>query len=64
MVQRKVLVPVESAETLVLASEALAKVPVPAVTLQTPPAAAVALSVVVGEQIVWSVPALGESGLS
>ena len=64
MVQRKVLVPVESPVTEVLASEALVKVPVPEITLQTPPVTAVAASVVVEEQIVWSVPALGESGLS
>jgi len=64
MVQRKVLVPVESADTEVLAKDALAKFPVPAITLQIPPVTAVAASVIVGEQIVWSVPALGESGLS
>ena len=64
MVQRKVLVPVESEDTEVLANAAFTKVPVPAITLQTPPEAAVALSVVVEEQIVWSVPAFGESGLS
>jgi len=64
MVQRKVLVPMESPETLVLASEALVKVPVPAITLQIPPVTAVAERVVELAQIVWSVPALGESGLS
>jgi len=64
MVQRKVLVPVESPETLVLARLALVKVPVPEITLQIPPAAAVAERDVVEEQIVWSVPAFGESGLS
>jgi len=64
IVQRKVLVPVESPETLVLARLALVKVPVPEITLQIPPAAAVAERDVVEEQIVWSVPAFGESGLS
>ena len=64
MVQRKVLVPVESPETLVLARFALVNVPDPKITFQTPPAAEVAASVVVEEQIVWSVPAFGESGLS
>ena len=64
MVQRKVLVPIESPDTEVLAKDALAKVPVPAITLQIPPTAAVAPSVDVEEQIVWSVPAFGESGLS
>jgi len=48
----------------VLARLALVKVPVPEITLQIPPAAAVAERDVVEEQIVWSVPALGESGLS
>ena len=52
MVQRKVLVPMESPDTEVLAKDALVKVPVPAITLQIPPAAAVAASVVVEEQIV------------
>ena len=52
MVQRKVLVPVESVETEVVAKDAFAKVPVPAITLQTPPKAEVAASVVVEEQIV------------
>jgi len=64
MVQRKVFVPMESADTAVLARLELAKVPVPATTLQTPPVTAVAASVVVEEQMVWSVPAFGESGLS
>jgi len=64
MIHRKVLVPVESPEMLVLARFTLVKVPVPAITLQTPPVTAVAASVVLKEQIVWSVPALGESGLS
>ena len=64
MVQRKVLVPIESPETLVLARLAFVKVPVPEITLQIPPLAAEAESVVVEEQIVWSIPALGESGLS
>jgi len=64
MVQRKVFVPIESPETLVLASEVLVKVPVPAITLQNPPVTAVAASDVVDEHIVWSIPALGESGLS
>ena len=64
MVQRKVLVPVESPVTLELARLALAKVPVPVTTLQIPPVAAVAARVVVEEQIVWSIPALGESGFS
>jgi len=64
MIQRKVLVPVESPVTLVLARLAFVKVPVPAIALHIPPVTAVAASVVVGEQIVWSVPALGESGLS
>jgi len=64
MVQRKVLVPMESADTEVLAKDALAKVPVPAITLQIPPVTAVAERVVELAQIVWSVPALGESGLS
>ena len=64
MVQRKVLVPVESADTEVLAKDALAKVPVPVITLHIPPFVAVAASVVKLEQMVWSVPALGESGLS
>ena len=64
MVQRKVLVPIESPETLVLAKDAFAKVPVPAITLQIPPVTAVAERVVELVQIVWSVPALGESGLS
>ena len=63
MVQRKVLVPIESPETLVLARLAFVKVPVPKITLQTPPLAE-AESVVVEEQIVWSIPALGESGFS
>ena len=57
MVQRKVLVPIESPETLVLAKLAFEKVPVPEITLQIPPLAAEAESVVVEEQIVWSVPA-------
>ena len=52
MVQRKVFVPIESPETLVLASEALVKVPVPAITLQTPPVTAVAERLVELEQIV------------
>ena len=52
MVQRKVLVPIESPETLVLARLALAKVPVPEIMLQIPPLAAEAESVVVEEQIV------------
>jgi hypothetical protein len=64
MVQRKVFVPIESPETLVLARLAFEKVPVPEIPLQIPPAAEVAARVVVEEQIVWSVPALGESGLS
>jgi len=64
MVQRKVLVPVESADTEVLAKDALAKVPVPAITLHIPPVTAVAASAELEEHIVWSVPALGESGLS
>ena len=64
MVQRKVLIPVESPLTLVLARFASVKVPVPAITLQIPPETAVAASVVVFEQMVWSVPAFGESGLS
>ena len=64
MVQRKVLVPMESPDTEVLAKDALLKVPVPKITLQTPPVEDVAASEVVEEQIVWSVPALGESGLS
>ena len=64
MVQRKVLVPIESVDTEVLAKDAFTKVPVPAITLQAPPEEAVAASVVLLEQIVWSVPALGESGLS
>ena len=64
MVQRKVLVPIESPETLVLAKLAFEKVPVPEITLQIPPLAAEAESVVVEEQIVWSIPALGESGFS
>ena len=64
MVQRKVLVPIESPETLVLAKLAFEKVPVPEITLQIPPLAAEAESVVVEEQIIWSIPALGESGLS
>jgi hypothetical protein len=64
MVQRKVLVPMESAVTLVLARFASIKVPVPEITDQIPPTAAVAPSVVVEEHIVWSVPAFGESGLS
>ena len=64
MVQRKVLVPVESPETLVLARVALVNVPDPKITFQTPPAAAVAERAVLEEHIVWSVPALGESGLS
>ena len=64
MVQRKVLVPIESPETLVLARLAFVKVPVPVTTLQIPPVAAVAARVVVEEQIVWSIPALGESGFS
>ena len=52
MVQRKVLVPVESEDTEVLANDAFTKVPVPEITLQTPPAAEVAASVVIEEQIV------------
>jgi len=64
MVHRKVLVPMESPETLVFERFTLVKVPVPEITLQIPPVTAVAASVVVGEQIVWSVPAFGESGLS
>ena len=52
MVQRKVFVPIESPETLVLARLAFEKVPVPKTTLQIPPVAAVAASVVVEEQIV------------
>ena len=52
MVQRKVLVPVESTVTLELARLALAKVPAPVTTLQIPPVAAVAARVVVEEQIV------------
>ena len=64
MVQRKVLVPIESPETLVLARLAFVKVPVPEITLQIPPLAAEAESIVLLEQIVWSIPALGESGLS
>jgi len=64
MVQRKVLVPMESADTEVLAKDALVIVPVPEITLQTPPVTAVAARAVLDEQIVWSVPALGESGLS
>ena len=64
MVQRKVLVPMESSDTEVLAKDALAKVPVPEITLQIPPATAVAERVVVEEHIVWSIPAFGESGLS
>ena len=42
MVQRKVFVPMESPETGVLARFASTKVPVPKITLQIPPAAAVA----------------------
>ena len=64
MVQRKVLVPIESPDTVVFAKEAVEKVPVPEITLQIPPLAAEAESDVVEEQIVWSIPALGESGLS
>ena len=64
IVQRKVLVPMESPVTVVLERFALLKVPVPAITLQIPSVAAVASSDVVIEHIVWSVPALGESGLS
>ena len=64
MVQRKVLVPVERPDTVVFAKEAFEKVPVPKITLQTPPLAAEAESIVLLEQIVWSIPALGESGLS
>ena len=63
MVQRKVLVPAERVDTVVFAKDAFEKVPVPAITLQTPPLAAEAESIVVEEQIVWSIPALGESGL-
>jgi len=54
----------ESADTEVLAKDALVIVPVPEITLQTPPVTAVAARAVLDEQIVWSVPALGESGLS
>ena len=64
MVQRKVFVPIESPETLVLARLAFVKVPVPEITLQIPPLAAEAESIVLLEQIVWSIPALGESGFS
>jgi hypothetical protein len=64
MVQRKVLVPMESPDTEVLAKDASIKVPVPEITDQIPPRAAVAPSVVVEEHIVWSIPAFGESGLS
>ena len=64
MVQRKIFVPIESELTLELASEASVKVPVPEVKLQIPPVTAIAESVVEVAQIVWSVPALGESGLS
>jgi hypothetical protein len=63
IVQRKVFVPIESPVTLVLARLAFVKVPVPKITLHTPPLAE-AESVVVEEQIIWSIPALGESGLS
>ena len=64
IVQRKTLFPTESPEMFVLARFALLKVPVPAITLQIPPIVAVAERVVELAQIVWSVPALGESGLS
>ena len=64
MVQRKVFVPMESPETVVLARFASTKVPVPKITLQIPPAAAVAEREVELAQIVWSIPASGESGLS
>ena len=63
MVQRKTLVPIESDVTVELAKLTSVKVPVPEVTLQIPPVAAVAESAVEVAQIVWSVPALGESGL-
>ncbi len=52
MVQRKVLVPMESVDTEVLAKDAFTKVPVPVITLQTPPVAAVAERLVELEQIV------------
>ena len=64
MVHRKVFVPIESPETLVLARFSLVKVPVPAITDQIPPVTAVAESVVVEEQIVWSDPAFAVVGFS
>jgi len=52
MVQRKIFVPVESKVTLELARLAFAKVPVPEITDQIPPVAAIAESEVLFEQIV------------
>jgi len=52
MVQRKIFVPVEREVTLVFAKLASVKVPVPEVTLQIPPVAAIAESEVLFEQIV------------
>ena len=52
IVQRNVLIPMESPVTLVLARFALMKVPVPEITLQIPPEVAVAESEVLFEQIV------------
>ena len=66
MVQRKVLVPIESPETLVLAKLAFEKVPVPEITVHSPDPiiGEFAERVVTVEQIVWSFPVLGESGFS
>jgi len=64
MVQRKMLVPMESPEMLVLARFVLVKFPVPEITLQIPPVAEVAERVVEFAQIVWSVPALAVVGFS
>ena len=64
IVHLKTLFPTESPDTPEVGEVALSKIAVPEIMLQIPPLAAEAESVVVEEQIVWSIPALGESGLS
>jgi hypothetical protein len=56
--------PTESPVTLVFANEAFVNVPVPEITLQDPPVAAVAAKVVELLQMVWSIPAFGVIGLA